>query len=207
MNLTFEWKKEHDGPTVWKLIDNSPDACPRELASVLAGKFSAVWRSSLLLRSGEEQNVALAKRKVERLIGIDKFMRDNEREVMEWKVRQCWQPARHEWPEGPPTAYPANAPHLMLGGPLHMQSVPMWRLGHIVVPVLDKAALYTYRPDPLAAPPITEYRYHPQLHVYACDGTALGALRVGVVEGTSAWDVSKMLRNPDILEAIRAIEC
>jgi len=212
MNLTFEWKKEHDEPTVWKLLDNRPDASPRELASVLAGKRSAVWRSRLLLRSGEEWTVEAAKLKVERLIGIARAMRANEREVMEWKVRQCWQPARYDWLEDRATTYPVNAPHLLLGGPAHLTVVPMWRLGGYTVMTCDEAARYRYDPnppDPIAAMNlgIRRYWYRPELHRFECNGLVLGAIRLGVVEGADAGDVSKMLRNPDILQAVHDIEC
>jgi hypothetical protein len=208
MNLIFEWKKEHDSPTVWKLIDNRPDASPREVASVFAGRHGATWRSVPARRSGEEWTVELAKRCAERAAGVDQFMRDNEREVMEWKVRQCWQPAR---PEGQQIPYPVNSPHLLLGGPAHLTVVPMWRLGSYVVTTCDEAARYRHYPnppDPIAAMEvgIRRYWYHPELHGFQCRGVVLGALRVGVLQGADAWDAAKMLRNPDILEALRAIE-
>jgi hypothetical protein len=136
-------------------------------------------------------------------------MRVNEREVMEWKVRQCWQPARHE---DPPAPYPENAPHLLLGGPAHLTVVPMWRLGGYVVMTCNEAARYRYDPsppDPIAATDvyIRRYSYRPERHQFEYEGRVLGGIRVGVLEGTDPKRVSDLLNSPDILQAVHDIEC
>lgn len=215
MPPAVEWKKVADYTDHWQLTDNRWN-------EVLAVVFPMVttdtfrWQAPSVDCRGETWTEAEAKQEAEEALGVTEAMKVLDPNSLEAKVRRCWYPAN---PEPVLDVYDKASLaeqcerekqrwkamedfHLLLGGPRHLDVVPI--RGTYVEVLVQPPRIHRITDDDAHTYmlPIKRQRYHRQQYSWRLNGHSLGRLRLGVLEGTTSERVHAMLTEAGIDEIL-----
>lgn len=211
MPPAVEWKQAAGYADYWRLVDN-------RWKEVLAAAFpkpssdTFEWLATSVQSKGETWTLEEAKQEAEEALGITEAMKLLDPNSLEAKVRRCWYPANPE----PVLDVHDKASlaeqvererercratkdlHLLLGGPRHLDVVPI--CGARVEVLVPEPRLYrvTDYDAPMYTLPEKRYCYNRQRYRLGIRGRLLGELRLGILDCTSSERVSAMLKEAGI---------
>lgn len=218
MPPAVEWKELPSNRGYWRLVDNRWDEV---LAVVLPIPSSDTfeWVATGVLSKGETWTEAEAKQEAEEALGVTEAMKVLDPNSLEAKVRRCFYPANPEpvldvhdkaslaeQCERERQRWEAMEDfHLLLGGPRHLDVVPI-RGACVVVPVIPPTRhLYVANSAARYDTTIQHLRYVCSLYERLVDGRSLGKLRLGILEGTTSEKATAMLHEAGVTAILHAM--
>ncbi|CAB4161865.1 hypothetical protein UFOVP783_3 [uncultured Caudovirales phage] len=212
-----EWKKGVSGTDHWRLTDCWNEVLAVVFPTVITDTFK--WQAPSVQCRGETWTEAEAKQEAEEALGIMEEMKVLDLDSLEAKVRRCWYPANPEpvldvhdkaslaeQLERERERWKAMEDfHLLLGGPRHLDVLPICGACITVPVILPTRHLYVANSADRYDTPIQHLRYVRSLYERRVDGRSLGKLRLGILEGTTSEKATAMLTEAGVTAIIHAM--